>query len=461
MEFTNYRKRSAFTFPNFVSFILATQKCWVLLNSRSLGRLQDNLRYSLKIIKAEHMPNNHTTKKILYVENGIGYGGAIICLRHLVRNLDRSLYTPMVITGRTGPQYQEIANEALWKHIPDRHIDIVGAHRKLDPTTWPDKIPGLRFIINQILARADDLFNFLPFFLSLLWTAKQFKADIIHANNEPLCNRAALLVGRILKIPTVCHVRGDQKGSQAMAWSYSLVDHFIPVSHWVSQSIQNNLNISEDKITVIYDGLELGKLDINANGQNFRRQHNISTDSFTIGLVGLLIPWKGQEIFLDAAAQLKDKIPSLKMLIVGGTPDDCLAYESMLRERVINEGLIDTVQFTGHSSNMPEVYNGLDIVLSASISPEPLGTVVIESMAMARPLIGPNHGGAKEMMDHNKTGLLFEAGNSTSLADTIYQFYNSKELRESLGNAAREKALDTFSVEEHVKHVQAIYTRFL
>jgi len=407
------------------------------------------------------MPNNHTTKKILYVENGIGYGGAIICLRHLVRNLDRSLYTPMVITGRTGPQYQEIANEALWKHIPDRHIDIVGAHRKLDPTTWPDKIPGLRFIINQILARADDLFNFLPFFLSLLWTAKQFKADIIHANNEPLCNRAALLVGRILKIPTVCHVRGDQKGSQAMAWSYSLVDHFIPVSHWVSQSIQNNLNISEDKITVIYDGLELDKLDINANGQNFRRQHNISTDSFTIGLVGLLIPWKGQEIFLDAATQLKDKIPNLKMLIVGGTPDDCQAYEAMLRERVKNEGLNNTVQFTGHSSNMPEAYNGLDVAVSASTSPEPLGTVVIESMTLARPLIGPNHGGAAEMMEHNKTGLLFTPKDANSLANAIEIFYNSATLRTKLSQAARKHALKTFAVRTHVDQVQNQYKSLL
>jgi len=331
------------------------------------------------------MTNKITTKKILYVENGIGYGGAIICLRHLVRNLDRTRFTPMVITGRTSPQYKEIADEALWKHIPDRHIDIVDAHRKIDPLNWPDKVPGVRFIINQLLARADDLFNFLPFFINLLWTAKQFKADLIHANNEPLCNRAALMVGKILKIPTVCHVRGDQNGSQAMAWSYSLVDHFIPVSNWVSQSIQDKLNIPEQKISVIYDGLELDKLDISADSLHFRTQHNISEDDFAVGLVGLLIPWKGQEIFLDAAALLKDKIPNLKMLIVGGTPDDCQSFEAMLRNRVKNENLTDIIRFTGHSTNMPEVYNGLDIVVSASTSPEPLGTVVIESMAKARP----------------------------------------------------------------------------
>ncbi|MGR8931564.1 MAG: glycosyltransferase, partial [Gammaproteobacteria bacterium] len=154
------------------------------------------------------MPQEKRPFKILYVENGIGYGGAVICLRHLVKHLDRSKYLPMVVTGRTGPQYREIANDALWKHIPDRLIDIVGLQRKFGEQTWPDMIPGFRFLCQQTLARLDDLFNFLPFFLRLLWTAWQFRADLIHANNEPLCNRAALLVGKCLRIPTVCHVRG-------------------------------------------------------------------------------------------------------------------------------------------------------------------------------------------------------------------------------------------------------------
>lgn len=405
------------------------------------------------------MTTNPHPAKILYIENGIGYGGAIICLRHLVRNLDKCRYTPLVITGRTSIQYQDIANEALWKHIADRHIDIVGARRIIDPLSWPDKIPGIRLIINQLLARADDLFNFLPFFINLLWTTKRFKADLIHANNEPLCNRAALLVGRVLKIPTVCHVRGDQNGSHSMAWTYRQVDHFIPVSHWVSDNIQKKLNVAAEKITVIYDGIALEDLDINADGGQFRKNFDIPADAFAVGLVGLLIPWKGQEIFLDAAKRLKDKIPRLKMLIIGGTPDDCTTYAAMLRQRVKEEGLENIIVFTGHNSDMASVYNGVDVVLSASTSPEPLGTVVIESMAMGRPLIGPNHGGAKEMMAHNETGLLFEAGNAASLANTIEQFYTSDALRKKLGKAARIKALNTFAVEEHVRHVQDVYTQ--
>ena len=400
-------------------------------------------------------------KKILYVENGIGYGGAIICLRHLVRNLDRSRFSPMVVTGRTSPQYQEIASEAEWQHIPDRHIDIVGAHRKLDPIIWIDKIPGLRFIVNQVLARADDLFNFLPFFLHLLWVAWRFKADLIHANNEPLCNRAALLVAKTLRIPSVCHVRGDQDGSRLMRWAFSLPTHFTPVSHWVSTNIQSKLNIPEDKITVIYDGLELDGLDPAIDGNPFRQQHQLNDDDFVVGLVGLLIPWKGQEVFLDAANQLKDKIPNLKMLIIGGTPDDCIPYEKMLKQRVKQEGLESTVIFTGHVKDMPHVYNGLNVVVSASTSPEPLGTVVIESMAMGRPLIGPNHGGAAEMMAHEQTGLLFEPGNSSSLATNIDDFFKSLEKRNKLGTAARQHALATFAVETHTHAVQTLYSSIL
>lgn len=403
----------------------------------------------------------HSPKRILYVENGIGYGGAIICLRHLVRNLDPAAFEAMVVTGRTGPEYRTIALDAQWRHITDHYIDVVRIHRELDPASWPDRLPGLRFVINQILARADDLANFLPFFLRLLWTAKQFKADLIHTNNEPLCNRASLLAGKLLGIPTVAHVRGNQQGSRLMQWAYSLADFFIPVSHWIAASMQEKLSIPLDKIHVVYDGIELEKLELYQGREQFRSTYHLHDDDFAVGLVGLLIPWKGQQLFLDAAHLLKERIPKLKMLIIGGTPDDCVGYEKTLKTRVQEEGLSDWVIFTGHLNGMAAAYNGLDIVVSASTGPEPLGTVVIETMTLARPLVGPNHGGAAEMMEHNVTGLLFEPGNAQDLADKIETFYRDAELRQRLGDAARKKALQTFSVATHVDQIQNIYNTLL
>jgi len=400
-------------------------------------------------------------KNILYVENGIGYGGAIICLRHLVRQLDKQQFKPLVVTGRKDLPYQDIPKDAQWRPIIDRHIDVVGLRTQLADHKVLSAIPSIPWLLNQVLARLDDLVNFLPFFLQLLWTAWRFETDLIHANNEPLCNRAALLVGKLLHIPTVCHVRGDQKGSKLMATAYRLPTHFISVSQWIAKSMQKVLQVPEDKISVIYDGIALEQLDLEADGHEFRRRYAIPVDAYVVGLVGLLIPWKGQELFLDAAIILRDKIPNLKMLIVGGTPDECMVYEALLRQRVSQEQLDDLIGFTGHLTSMEQVYNGLDVVVSASTSPEPLGTVVIEAMAMGRPLIGPNHGGAAEMIEHLKTGLLFTPNDARALADEIERLFINPALALQLGHDARDHALETFAIARHTRQVQALYHQLL
>jgi len=398
--------------------------------------------------------------RVLYVENGIGYGGAVICLRHLVRNLDRLRFEPIVVTGRGGPPYEEIAREAVWYHIPDRHVDIVGVRRRLDKIAWLKQIPGARSLAGQVLARTDDAMNFVPFFLGLWKVAARHRPVIIHANNEPLCNRAALLVGRLLRIPVVCHVRGEQHGSRMMHWLYSLPVHFIPVSRWISDRV-GKLGIPMSKRTCIYDGIDLDKLDAAAKGDAFRKAHGIPPDGFAVGLVGLLIPWKGQPLFLEAGRMLLGQIPNLYLFVVGGTPPDCKAYEAELRAHAGKSEFGGRVIFTGHVAEMPSVYRALDVVVSASTSPEPLGTVVIEALALGRPIVAPSHGGAVEMIEHDETGLLFEPLNAVSLAAAIKRIHAEPDLGPRMGSAARRRALATFSAAEHTRRVQEIYDQVL
>jgi glycosyltransferase involved in cell wall biosynthesis len=246
-----------------------------------------------------------------------------------------------------------------------------------------------------------------------------------------------------------------------MACTYRWPTHFISVSHWISKSMQASLQVPADKISVIYDGIDLERLDLEADGQEFRRRYVMPVDAYVVGLVGLLIPWKGQELFLDAATILRDKIPNLKMVMVGGTPDECFDYEVLLRQRVIQEKLDDLIVFTGHVDVMEPVYNGLNIVVSASTSPEPLGTVVIEAMAMGRPLIGPRHGGAAEMIEHLKTGVLFTPNDAQALADEIERLYKNPALALQLGHEARIRALETFAIARHTQQIQALYHQLL
>lgn len=398
--------------------------------------------------------------RVLFVENGIGYGGAIICLRHLVRNLDRDRFEPMVITGLGDSKYQEIAGEAEWQHIPDKRIDVIAMKRQLAASRWIGLVPGLRWLLNQIISRLDDVANFLPSFVQTLWTLRRFRPHLVHVNNEPLCNRAAVLAGKVMGVPVVAHVRGDQKGSPLMHSFFKLPDYFIAVSNWVSASI-GRVGVPVDKRTYIYDGIELDKLDLRADGAAFRRRHKIPENAYVVGLVGLLIPWKGQRLFLEAALRLIPQMPDAVFAIVGGTPDECAYFEAELRQRTTQPDLSGRVVFTGHVSDMACVYNGLDIVLSASTSPEPLGTVVIEAMTMARPLIAPNHGGAVEMVESDVTGMLFKAGDADDLAATILRVYRDPELAKRLGEAARAHALSVFDVNHHVHRVQQVYDKVL
>jgi glycosyltransferase involved in cell wall biosynthesis len=398
--------------------------------------------------------------RILYVENGIGYGGAVVCLRHLVRNLDLARFEPIVVTGRGDDAYRAFASDAAWHHVPDRRFDATAARRTLAAARWPDWIPGLRTLLGQLVARLDDFLNTLPFLLGLIRIALRYRPAIIHANNEPLCNRAALLAGKLLRIPVVCHVRGDLAGSRSMYRLFRLPDHVVCVSQWVSDSV-GRLGIRKEKRSRVYDGIALDEIDADADGREFRRANGIPPEAFAVGLIGLLIPWKGQQLFLEAARRLLDAIPEAHFVVIGGAPDEFRGYERELREEAARPEYRGKVTFSGHVTDVSAAYNGLDVVVSASTEPEPFGMVIVEAQAMGRPLVAADHGGAVETVEDGRTGLLFKAGSSSALAEAILRLRKDPGLARRLGTQARERALTTFSVAEHVRRVEAIYDRVL
>lgn len=397
---------------------------------------------------------------VVFFENGIGYGGAVVCMRYLVRKLDRSRFLPIVVTGRRGGPYEGLRDDAEWHCIPDHRFDLTRAQARLAQSRLFARSRLLTTLAKQVLARVDDLLNFLPGLIQTLAFLRRKRPALVHVNNEPLCNRAAVLAAAALRIPVVAHVRGDLAGSWLMRRLYRVPTRFIPVSQWVGQSIRQ-LGVDAERISQSYDGLELDRLDPRADGRAWRARYGVPDDAFLVGLVGLLIPWKGQALFLDALESLFDQIPNLHGAMVGGTPDECADYEKRLRARVAGMRGRDRILFTGHVSDLPATYNALDVVLSASTSPEPLGTVVIEGLGMGRAVIAPRHGGALEMIDDGETGYLFEPGSADSLAAAIKRVYMEPAHARQVAAAARAAALRRFSIEKHASEVQAVYEEVL
>lgn len=399
--------------------------------------------------------------RVLYVENGIGYGGAVVCLRHLVRNLDRSRFEPIVVTGKSGVPYQGIAREATWLPLRDRLLDTLRWQRRIERSRFARSFPILAALLRKAVGRLDDVVNFLPLLARLVLTIARTRPALVHANNDPMCNRAALIAACLVRVPVISHVRGNAgEPTRTQRWLFSLPVQFIAVSRWISDGLLN-YGVPREKRTCVYDGIELGSLDPHADGAAFRSRWGLAHDEFVVGLVGLLIPWKGQRLFLEAGHHLLDRIPNLRLVIAGGTPEMWTSYEHELRAEAARPGLAGRVLFTGHIDDMAQAYNGLDAVVSASTAPEPLGTMVIEALALGRPLIAPAHGGAAEMIEHEHTGLLFAPGDPRALAAAIHRLHADRTLGEALGRAARERALRTFSVRQHVQQVQAVYERLL
>jgi SAM-dependent methyltransferase len=166
----------------------------------------------------------------------------------------------------------------------------------------------------------------------------------------------------------------------------------------------------------------------------------------TIGIVGRLQPWKGQDIFLRAAALLAGHCPEARFFVVGGAG---LREEGYLveLERLVHDlpELQGRVKFVGHQTDIYPWYEALDVVVHASRG-EPFGLVLVEAMALGRPLVAAAEGGPLEIVEDGQSGLLVPTGDVDRLAEAILGIVRDSRLAAHLSQGARRRAA-TFSAD--------------
>lgn len=177
-------------------------------------------------------------------------------------------------------------------------------------------------------------------------------------------------------------------------------------------------------------------------------------------LPGRLTRWKGQEVFVDACAILREKRgPEFLGLMVGGAsaastfPDELIA-------RAREKGCVDCVKLAGSCNDMPAAYMLAGCAVSASTDPEAFGRVAVEAQAMGRPVIASNHGGARETVDDGVTGALVTPGNPAALAEAMDAFLGlDEDLRTRIGHLARQRVLDNFTIDRMTNATLDVYER--
>jgi len=180
-----------------------------------------------------------------------------------------------------------------------------------------------------------------------------------------------------------------------------------------------------------------------------------------VGIVGRITPWKGQDVFLRGFARaFPDGDEPVRARVVGSALFGEEDFERELHALADELGIAERVDFVGFRSDVEQELLDLDLLVHASVLPDPLPGVVLEGMGTGVPTISSDNGGQAEHVAEADAGLLFRAGDPDALAAAMRRAAADHELRLGLSARGREKARD-FAPETLVERILAFYGEML
>lgn len=194
---------------------------------------------------------------------------------------------------------------------------------------------------------------------------------------------------------------------------------------------------------LVYPGAALERFDAvrGESPSDLRARFGLPARGPLIGIVGRLQRWKGIHHVIDALRIVRQRHPLAHLAIVGGPHMTEPAYEGELRERVRAAGLEGHVTLAGFQEDVPRWMQACDILVHAA-EREPFGIVVLEAMALGKPVVAGAAGGPAEVIRPDVHGLLAPYGDASLIAGAIGRFIDDPSFAARCGGAARQRALE-------------------
>jgi len=391
-------------------------------------------------------------KRILFVEqNRDGtIGGSHHSLLLLVQNLDRTRFEPIVA-------------------FYEQHSLLGEFRRCAEVVVLPVPVPlqvGRTFasgLVRMLASYARKAVNgaraLTASVARLAIVVFRIKPDLIHLNNSvSSAGYEWFTAARLCGAKWITHQRGFSPSVPAAEH----LDCVIGISRAVAQDVAKRTPRLAARVVHIYNGIDVDAYVRRAQTrppEAVRREFDVQPGQMLIGLIGNIQEWKGQDVLLRALPRLSTTT-ACRCLIVGDTPNDGREFEARLRGIVGTLGLQDRVVFTGYRSDVSAIVSASDVVVHTSVLPEPMGRVVLEGMALGKPVIATDHGGPKEILEHGRTGFLVAPGDPDALATCLNGLLVSPELRRQIGNQAKTHVANSFSAVEYARRVQDVYLSF-
>lgn len=365
--------------------------------------------------------------KILYVHGIQDIGGAETDLIALIKGLDRRLFHPSVACLSTGAFIERL--------------------REIPVPVFPVLFPSWR--------KLKDIWQMPIAIGSLVIILKMKNIDLVHINDY-WWTPVVWLACRISRIPCIVHIRQQIEPCRTKQYWLAKPNRVLAICEGIQKAAIEG-GVDPNRTQVVYSGLDLTSKSLQVRGGLMRKRYGLRPEQLIVGAVANLFPRKGYEYLLEAMASVRKCIPTVHCVIVGKGD---AGYHQHLLNLVRVRDLQSVVTFAGFQPNAMEYMADFDVVVLPSIL-EGFGIVLLEAMAMGKPIIASRVGGIPEAVEDGVTGILVSPADSHNLAEALVILLENSTLRQSMGAAGRKRVEALFPMERTVKAIECSYSHIL
>lgn len=394
--------------------------------------------------------NSHATR-VLFLQSQTYFGADSMVHSLLMRHLDREAFEVEVAcnpgtNGRPSPALAKLST-----------LDDLRLRRT---SFGPSRSRRSRTLSLQTLLEALRASQSLG---GLALHAKRSGVAVIHGTEKPRDAFTGVALGKLTGARSIVHMHigyYPQEFSRPVRWAVRHADRVLCISDFVARTVVE-AGVDPSRIRRVHNAIEPDAWDPSIDGADVRHELGLAPDAPVLAIISRIYAWKGHTEVLRAVGRVAAEVPDVRLLVVG--VDDPRAhpgggsYTDELRTLAKSLGIAENVIFTGYRGDVDRILAAADAFVQPSWE-EPFGIVYLEAMAMRRPVLAARSGGAVEVVDEGKSGLLSERGNDEELAANMLTLIRDPELRDRMGAYGRERVERYFNPQRMARETEHVYS---
>ena len=364
--------------------------------------------------------------RVLYVSPHAELGGAERVTVDLIHLHDRAVVEPSVCFLRDGPLVQRMRESGV--------------------ETFLVPAPPLRRVFESR-------------------RAVRALTDVIRAANHDLVH-SAMAWGHVYGGRAARKARKPAVFFQHVGASWNTIEtaatlvkaHAIVANSEFTAAKQRRHNPRRAPVKVIHPGTHISTEAWEARRARGRASLGLQDGEFAVGIAARLQQWKGQDVFLRAAASLLHARRDARAFVIGGALFGLeQEYADRLPRLAEELGIAHRVTFTGHREDVPDCLAALDVAVHASTLPESFGLGLIEGMAAGTAVVAADAGATREIITPGVDGLLTPPGDHEALATALLALHDDADRRSGFAEAGYETARRRFDAAVMTRAMEQLY----